>query len=199
MAIESSTVILAAGTKEATLEKIVTENLAAQLKDNTALKSVRGTLPKQLAGVHQAVVTAALGSDQIKDQRLVSAAAQRFGVDRRRIQAALDRRKLQNASSWGQVYRKRRSDSLSDEIKAKVQDFWRSPKVARESSSSKHVVTKQHNGERIQARLFWQECTNLEVYKKFRKDHPTVQVGLRSFEKLKPWNVRRKQRQVSVA
>jgi hypothetical protein len=189
-------VFLAAGPSDQKLEDVILDNLALHFGLEGQLHAPQGTMPQQAAAVRQGALTAALGSDALRGGRLVAAAARRLNLTRRAVKSAIARSARQDASSWGAVQRAQRKDAITEETKQLVRDFWKSPQVSRESSSSKEVLRKRGCAVPQLARLHWQEMCNLQVYKKFRVAHPDVDIGLRMFEQLKPWNVRRKRRWV---
>lgn len=141
---------------------IILNNLAQQFASEGQLHAARGTMQHQLAAVRQSALTAGLGSDALRRGRLVAATARRLNLTSRAVKSTIARSVDQDASKWGSVQREQRSDAKSEAVKQLVREFWMSPLVARESSSSKEVVRKRGSAVPQQARLFWLEMCNLQ-------------------------------------
>ena len=87
---------------------------------------------------------------------------------------------------------------MDEEHKKKVVDFWLRDSVTKPSPCSKDVLKKRKRGSKRKkpeyepvARRFQDDATSL-LYQRFLEEYPDLQafVGLRSFHKLKPYEVR---------
>lgn len=95
------------------------------------------------------------------------------------------RKKKLNATHWNRFEKRRRKDGLTAETKSKVVKFFTSGEVSRCLPNKKDASKKKNEPK------FVMTVTIKEAYVMFKKEYPDAKVGLISFYKLKPKNVKK--------
>jgi hypothetical protein len=92
---------------------------------------------------------------------------------------------------WKQKQRKRRSDTIKADVKESVKQFFLSAEISREVPAKREVVTvKTPTGkETLQKHVM--TMTLEEAHKLYKVRNPDHKIGLSSFSKLKPVNVKK--------
>ena len=88
---------------------------------------------------------------------------------------------------WQSAPRKKRSDSTPESTKEKIQSFFLSLEISREVPHKKDI--KSHKGNKAQTHIM--TMTLSDAYDAFKMKYPSIKVGLTTFKKLKPFNVKR--------
>jgi hypothetical protein len=82
----------------------------------------------------------------------------------------------------GTAVNKRRKDSISEDTKTKVKQFWLSAEISRPLPLKKAVKKKRAT--------YLLECTYTKAFKLFKREYPEIKIGYVKFISLKPANVR---------
>ena len=99
------------------------------------------------------------------------------------------RSKSMNSPDKPWIPGKPRKDRISDEIKTRVQGFYKSPLVSREMPSKKEVLKKSDDERTLEPR-FTMVMSVEEAFGDYRQQFPEDKIQLTSFRKLKPDNVK---------
>ena len=98
---------------------------------------------------------------------------------------------VQKRMWWESELRKRRKDRLSPEVKEAVADFYHQPEISREVPGKAAVVVTKEKGKTVALTKHLMSMTMEEAYKRFKEIKPEIKIGLTSFKKLKPFNVKK--------
>eukprot|EP00966_Prymnesium_polylepis_P163867 3788533-Prymnesium_polylepis.1 len=115
----------------------------------------------------------------------------------RHLKAAVERRaKLDESESCGYwlASRQRKARRISDEVHGLVHQFYIDHPSIKRSPIASDVLTLKtgpNPEDRIKVAKLLSEVSLTDVYLDFRKAHPDVKIGERSFRKLRPQELRR--------
>ena len=112
-----------------------------------------------------------------------------LGVSRKFVRKiiAKDNSKLENCID---SRTKKRSDSISDQVKHKVQEFYNSVENSKEMSGMKNVVyiENERTGEKEPFPKKLIMCNLRELFAKFKKQSPDIKIGFSKFAQYRPRN-----------
>ena len=119
--------------------------------------------------------------------------AKYLGVHRRQIAGGIRTRakvlKDEN-SSWRLTEKKNRNNTISEDMKRSVYEFWLSAGISRPIGNKKDIKRERLTPHFVSHTVHVLEVTQTEAYQQFRRAHPDIQISQRSFERLKPFFVR---------
>ena len=120
-------------------------------------------------------------------QITASALAKKYRLKNRLMQnISLRRNAAGNMNQWWQVQaRKRRKDSIPDNVKNLITDFFLSSEISRENPGKRYVM--QVDGNKVQRHCM--TVTLKEAFTLFKQKHPAVKVGFTMFRTCKPIQV----------
>ncbi|KAJ8300504.1 LOW QUALITY PROTEIN: hypothetical protein KUTeg_022023 [Tegillarca granosa] len=101
-------------------------------------------------------------------------------------------KQITNRTWWQKQVRKRRKDSLNDNIKLLVKKYYLSAEVSREVPNKREVVkVKTSDGKKETLQKHVMTMTLDNAFKNFKAINPNIKIGFTMFRKLKPENVRK--------
>jgi len=109
----------------------------------------------------------------------------------RYFNVSLKTREQRSTSWWEKRQRKRRSDALANNIKDSVGSFFLSPEISREVQNKRETMKVKHEGQKLILQKHVMTMTLEEAYKEYKSRNPANKIGLTSFSKLKPVNVKK--------
>lgn len=96
------------------------------------------------------------------------------------------------SSTWWETrQRKRRRDALDSPLKNSVKNFFLSPEISREVPNKRETVKVRKDGQKEILQKHVMTMTLEEAYKEYKLRNPGRKIGLTSFSKLKPVNVKK--------
>ena len=139
-------------------------------------------------------IIAAISGENVSEKKCRKRLARKLDFPVRRISG---RKRIRTKvltsdnSSWSFTKRKTRSDTLSDEVKRKVCEYWQKPGVSW-LTGNKRNIKRERFGPSIYAShmIHILEKTQTDIYTDFRRENPDIKISHRSFENCKPFFVR---------
>ena len=164
-------------TKQSRKQMKMGEVILKGLKEQLETIRQRGTIPNEKEGAYKRIAHAILDKNVAKYHK--------FGSS---ISAYMKVRHIKDANQewWKTTKKKTIKDRIPESVRSKIEDFYFSPAISRESPSKQDV---QNDKVELQQQYTINMTLN-DAYERFKKENTDTKVGLSIFKKEKPRNVK---------
>ena len=98
---------------------------------------------------------------------------------------------VENPEGWEPSARKERKDSIPEEVKERVKEFYLSPNITREVPDKREAIKVKDKDKVLIVQGHYMSKAIQDAYEEYNRAYPNDKLGLTSFNKLRPKQVKK--------
>lgn len=166
---------------------LIQENIVDNIK--SAINATKKRRSKEAVSCRRVLFSSISGENISQDNQTSTQLADTLNVRTSTLKQAGKERDTILEGKMSTIYRKQ--NKITDEQKLCIKSFWLSSGVSR-PTGNKRDMRRERLDQNVYAMRPLQilEMSQKEAFQKFKEEHPEIDISLRTFESLKPSNVR---------